>query len=185
KLVNSWEVSDEVSQPQSAKIAVDWFKAKFQKTLREIDDNYKKYRISDALMATYKLVWDDYCSWFLEMVKPAFGQPMDRSTYEAVTEILEENLKILHPFVPFISEEIWQSMKSRTEKEALIIATWPKMADFDASLIEEFSIASEVISGIRSIRKEKNISFKDQIELQVMNNENAAKTFDPVIEKLG
>ncbi|MDX1603677.1 MAG: valine--tRNA ligase [Salinimicrobium sediminis] len=185
KLVNSWEVSDEVSQPQSAKIAVEWYKAKFQKTLQEIDDNYKKYRISDALMATYKLVWDDYCSWLLEMVKPAYGQPMDRKTFNSVNEILEENLKILHPFVPFVSEEIWQAMKSRTEKEALIIASWPKIEDFDAALIEEFSIASEVISGIRSIRKEKNISFKDQIELQVLNNENAANSFDPVIEKLG
>ncbi|WP_029038410.1 valine--tRNA ligase [Salinimicrobium xinjiangense] len=185
KLVNSWEVSKEVQQPQSAKIAIEWYEAKFQKTLREIEDNYKKYRISDALMATYKLVWDDYCSWFLEMVKPAFGQPMDQTTFEAVNNILEKNLKILHPFVPFVSEEIWQSMKDRKEDEALIIAAWPKMEDFDAVIIDEFAVASEVISGVRSIRKEKNIPYKDQIELQVLNNENVAETFDPVIEKLG
>ena len=185
KLVNSWNVSNEVAQPEAAKIAVQWYRAKFQKSLQEIDDNYKKYRMSDALMATYKLVWDDYCSWFLEMVKPSYGEPMDKATFEAVIEILEDNLKLLHPFVPFISEEIWQSMKKRSEKEALIIASWPKIEDFDASLVEEFVVASEVISGIRSVRKEKNISYKDQIDLQVLNNEKVATTFDPVIEKLG
>lgn len=185
KLVNSWEVSGEAEQPEASGIAIRWYKAKFQKSLQEIEDNYKKYRISDALMATYKLVWDDYCSWFLEMVKPAYGQPMDKVTFEAVTEILEDNLKLLHPFVPFVSEEIWQTMKRRSNKEALIISSWPKSENYDAAIIEEFAVASEVISGIRSIRKEKNISYKDQIELQVLNNEGVAKTFDPVIEKLG
>ncbi|MHA6281343.1 valine--tRNA ligase [Salinimicrobium sp. CAU 1759] len=185
KLVNSWEVSEEASQPESAAIAVEWYKAKFQKSLQEIEDNYKKYRISDALMATYKLVWDDYCSWFLEMVKPAYGQPMDRTTFDAVNEILENNLKILHPFVPFVSEEIWQAMKERSKEEALIVASWPKSRNFDASLIDDFTVASEVISGIRSIRKEKNISYKDQIELLVLNNEKVSTNFDPVIEKLG
>ena len=185
KLVSSWEVSEEATQPESASIAIEWYKAKFQKSLQEIEDNYKKYRISDALMATYKLVWDDYCSWFLEMVKPAYGEPMDKRTFDAVTEILENILKILHPFVPFVSEEIWQSMKDRSKDEALIVASWPKSEEFDPSLIEEFAVASEVISGIRSIRKEKNISYKDQIELQVLNNEKVATNFDPVIEKLG
>ncbi len=185
KLVNSWEVSDKAEQPEAAKSAVEWYRAKFQKSLREIEDNYKKYRISDALMATYKLVWDDYCSWFLEMVKPAYGQPMDKATFDAVTEILENNLKVLHPFVPFVSEEIWQSMKQRNEKEALIISSWPKSEEFDASLIDEFVVASEVVSGIRTIRKEKNISYKDQIELQVLNNEKLGSTFDPIIEKMG
>ncbi|WP_029035567.1 valine--tRNA ligase [Salinimicrobium terrae] len=185
KLVNSWKVSDKAEQPESAGIGIKWYRSKFQKTLQEIEDNYKKYRMSDALMATYKLVWDDYCSWFLEIVKPEYGQPMDKVTFEAVSEILENNLKILHPFVPFVTEEIWQSMKERSEKEALIISSWPKSEGFDASLIDEFTVASEVISGIRSIRKEKNISYKDQLELQVLNNERAAKTFDPVIEKLG
>jgi valyl-tRNA synthetase len=119
------------------------------------------------------------------MVKPAYGQPMDRVTFGAVTEILENNLKVLHPFVPFVSEEIWQSMKQRNKKEALIISSWPKSEEFDASLIEEFVVASEVVSGIRSIRKEKNISYKDLIELQVLNNENLSSTFDPIIEKMG
>jgi valyl-tRNA synthetase len=185
RLVKSWEVSSEAEQPEAARIAVEWYRAKFQKSLREIEHNYQKYRMSDALMATYKLIWDDYCSWFLEMVKPAYGHPIDKSTFDAVTEILENNLKILHPFVPFVSEEIWQSMEERSAEDALIISSWPKEQDFSVAIIEEFTVAAEVISGIRSIRKEKNISYKDQIDLQVLNNENVASTFDPVIGKLG
>lgn len=185
RLVQSWEVSEEIGQPESSRIAIEWFKSKFQKSLREIEDNYKKYRMSDALMATYKLVWDDYCSWFLEMVKPSFGQPVDAVTYEAVTGILEDNLRILHPFVPFVSEEIWQTIKERSKEEALIVSSWPEMKDFDDKIVEEFSVAAEVVSGVRSIRKQKNISYKDQIELQVLNNEKISEDFDPVIEKLG
>ncbi|MFD2516603.1 valine--tRNA ligase [Salinimicrobium flavum] len=185
KLVKSWEVSEEKEQAESSRIAVQWYKAKFQRSLAEIEDHYKKYRISDALMATYKLVWDDYCSWFLEMVKPPFGEAMDLATFNAVTEILEDNLKILHPFVPFVSEEIWQTLKERTKEEALIVSAWPEPKNFEQSVIEEFSVASEVISGVRNIRKQKNISHKDQLELQVLNNENISATFDPVIKKMG
>ncbi len=185
KLVDSWEVSEEIEQPEASQIALKWFGAKFQKSLREIEDHYKKYRISDALMTTYKLVWDDYCSWFLEMVKPAFGQPMDATTYRSVKQILENNLKILHPFVPFVSEEIWQTIENRKKEEALIVSSWPEAEEFDGAVVEEFSVASEVISGVRSIRTQKNISYKDQVELQVLDNEGTARTFDPVIEKLG
>src|SRR5690606_3021722 len=116
-----------------------------------------KYRISDALMATYKLVWDDFCSWFLEMVKPPFGEPIAEETYLKVISIMEENLKILHPFVPFISEEIWQHITGRDISEALIISKWPEEVSYDEEIIKDFAFASEVISGIRTIRKEKNI----------------------------
>ncbi len=185
KLVKSWEVSEEKQQPESSRLALDWFNAKFQKTLREIEDHYKKYRMSDALMATYKLVWDDYCSWLLEMVKPPYGEAIDAKTYAEVVSILEQNLKLLHPFVPFVSEEIWQAIKERSKEEALIVASWPEMTDYKEEVISEFAIAAEVISGIRSIRKEKNIPHKDQIGLQVLNNEKTAATFDPVIVKMG
>ena len=185
KLIKSWEVSEEFEQPESSRIAIDWYKEKFNDVLAEINDQYSKYRMSDALMATYKLVWDDYCSWFLEMVKPAFGAPIDARTYKEVIAILENNLVILHPFVPFVSEEIWQQLKSRTPQEALIIASWPKAEAADKAIIEDFAVASEVISGIRSIRKKNNISFKDTIELQVLKSEPGSKTFDPIIEKLG
>ena len=185
KLLKSWEVDGLKSQPESSAIAIKWYKAKFQQVLLEIEDHYSKYRMSDALMSTYKLIWDDYCSWFLEMVKPNFGEKIDEKTYKEVVAILENNLKILHPFVPFISEEIWQQLVPRTKEEALIISKWPKVSSIDSVIISEFSFASEVISGIRNIRKSKNISFKDQIALQILNNENTSETFNEVIKKLG
>ncbi len=185
KLIKSWEVDSSIRQPQSSETAISWYKAKFQQSLLEIEDHYSKYRMSDALMATYKLIWDDYCSWFLEMVKPNFGEAIDEKTYNEVIGILENNLKILHPFVPFISEEIWQDLSARNKEEALIIAKWPEFANVDSTIISEFNIASEVISGIRNIRKAKNISFKDKIALQILNSDNASDTFNDVIMKLG
>lgn len=169
----------------TSKIAIGWYKAKFQKVLAEIEDHYSKYRMSDALMSTYKLVWDDYCSWFLEMVKPPFGEAIDKTTYDEVIAVLEDNLKILHPFVPFISEEIWQQLKQRTRDEALIISQWPALTEADTKIVEEFSFASEVISGIRNIRKAKNISFKEEIALDVLDNEKSSEKFNTVIKKLG
>ncbi len=185
KLVKSWEVDNSIDQPKSSAIAIEWYKAKFQQSLLEIEGHFSKYRMSDALMSTYKLIWDDYCSWFLEMVKPSFGEAIDEKTYKEVIAILEDNLKILHPFVPFISEEIWQQLGDRSKEEALIISKWPEAVSIDSTIISEFSFASEVISGIRNIRKSKNISFKDQISLQVLNNENTSDTFNDVIMKLG
>ncbi|MDT0648745.1 valine--tRNA ligase [Autumnicola edwardsiae] len=185
RLVKGWEVSEEKEQDDTSKIAINWYRAKFQKALHEIEDHFDKYRISDALMATYKLIWDDYCSWFLEMVKPAFGEPMDAITFKEVIAILEDNLKILHPFTPFSSEEIWQEITGRTPQEALIIAKWPEIKSFDEKIISEFSVAAEVITGIRKVRKEKNISFKNEIEFKVLNNEETSIFFDPVISKMG
>ncbi|SFN29745.1 valine--tRNA ligase [Salegentibacter flavus] len=185
RLVKGWEVSEEKEQAETSRIAINWYTAKFRKSLAEIEDHFSKYRISDALMSTYKLVWDDYCSWFLEMVKPAYGEPIDGTTYKAVIAILEDNLKILHPFMPFVSEEIWQEITTRIPQEALIVAKWPELKDFDQNIIEEFAIASEVIAGIRKIRKEKNISFKNTIDFMVLNNENTSEVFDPVIRKMG
>ncbi len=185
RLIDGWEISEEKEETETAAIAIKWYQNKFQKTLAEIEDHYSKYRISDALMATYKLVWDDFCSWFLEMVKPGYGEPISVETYKKVISVLENNLKILHPFVPFVSEEIWQHITERTPQEALIIADWPKTQSFDPELIKEFEFASEVVSGIRTIRKEKNISFKETISLSVINNTGALNTFDVVICKLG
>jgi len=156
-----------------------------QKTLTEIEENFDKYRISDALMGIYKLVWDDFCSWFLEMIKPGYQQPIDKATFEKAIEMLENNLKLLHPFMPFLTEEIWQHITDRTPEQALIIAEWPKAKAYDEKLIADFDFATEVISGIRTIRKDKNIPFKDAIDLKVVNNENASTYFDAVIMKLG
>lgn len=185
RLIDGWEVSEAIEATETAKIALQWYRNKFQKVLVEIEDHYSKYRISDALMATYKLVWDDFCSWLLEMVKPNYGEGMAATTYAEVIAILEDNLKVLHPFVPFISEEIWQHISDRSPEEALIVASWPTMTTYDADMIKDFSFASEVISGIRTIRKQKNIAFKEEINLSVINNEQASTSFDPVITKLG
>lgn len=184
RLIKGWEVTD-IEQPINATVAIEWFENKFQKTLAEVNDDFEKYRISDALMATYKLVWDDFCSWYLEMIKPAYQQPIDRATFNKTIAILEDLLKLLHPFMPFLSEEIWQLITDRTPQEALVIASYPTQTTYDPKIIVDFDFTTEVISGIRTIRKEKNIPFRDQIELKLINNEKTATYFDPIITKLG
>ena len=184
RLIHGWKISETAEQPEVAKIAIDWYQAKFQTVLAEIDDHYNKYRLSDALMAVYKLVWDDFASWFLEMVKPEFGQPMDAKTYRAVINAFENNLKLLHPFMPFLTEEIWQYLSERTPEEALIVAKWPASTSIDAQLVADFSKITEVVSGIRTIRKEKNISFKESVELFVVNKDASTESLDAVIKKL-
>lgn len=185
RLIAGWTVSEDKKQIQTDKIAISWYKNKFQKSFNEIEDHYSKYRISDALMTSYKLLWDDFCSWFLEMIKPPFGEPIAKETFTEVISLLEDNLKVLHPFIPFVTEEIWQHIKERTPGEALIIAKMPDKKPYDESLIQQFEFAAQVISGIRTIRKEKNISFKESIKLAVLNNENNTTDFDAVIRKLG
>lgn len=185
KLIKGWEVSDAISQPESSKVAIEWYENKLQRTLAEIEDSFDKYRISDALMGIYKLVWDDFCSWFLEMIKPAYQQPIDKATFDKAIEMLENNLKLLHPFMPFLTEEIWQHIAERTSEQALIVAEWPKAKSFDEKIITDFEVTMEVISGIRTIRKDKNIPFKDAIDLKVVNNDKSSTYFDSVIMKLG
>ncbi len=185
RLIQGWEVSDAIVQPEASKVAISWYEAKLQATLVEIEDHFEKYRISDALMAIYKLVWDDFCSWFLEMIKPAYQQPIDAVTYKKTIEFLESNLKLLHPFMPFMTEEIWQHITARTPDEALIVATWPELKSTNTEIIKDFDFAQGVIAGIRTIRKDKNISFKETIDLKIINNEQASTAFDVVIKKLG
>nr|WP_321222174.1 valine--tRNA ligase [uncultured Psychroserpens sp.] len=184
KLTTLWDVAD-IEQPNSSKIAIEWYEARFQSVLLEIEDHFSKYRLSDALMAIYKLIYDDFCGWMLEMVKPAYQQPIDAKTYNQVMSIFEENLKIIHPFMPFLTEDIWQYIKERSPEEALIIAEWPKAKPINKTLITEFDFAAEVITGIRNIRTQKNIAMKDAIGFAVVNNEKVSTTFDEVIAKLG
>ncbi|UOB19507.1 valine--tRNA ligase [Abyssalbus ytuae] len=184
RLVKGWEVSESAEQPEAAMVAIKWYKEKFSKTLNEIEDHFSKYRISDALMATYRLVWDDFCSWLLEMVKPAYQQSIDKKTFDEVITIFEHNLKILHPFMPFLTEEIWQHIEERTPENALIVAKWTDIKTFDETVINEFDFAADVISGIRTIRKEKNIPFKEELKLFVINNEKVNSNFDSIIKKL-
>jgi valyl-tRNA synthetase len=184
RLIDGWEIA-EIDQPEHAAIALEWYASKFQKVLSEIEDHFSKYRLSDALMAIYKLVWDDFCSWLLEMIKPDYGAPIDQKTHASVVRLLEENLKILHPFMPFLTEEIWQFLKTRTPDQALIVSSWPASASCDTALLEEFHFASEVISGIRNLRKQKQIPFKTTVELHVINKASSTQKFDGLIFKLG
>jgi len=185
RLVQGWEIDTNLPQPETAKVGLEWYEAKFQKALAEIEDHFSKYRLSDALMSIYKLIMDDFSSWLLEIIKPAYQKPIDVKTYKAVIEAFENNLRILHPFMPFLSEEIWQYISERTPNEALIVSKWPEVKAIDETLITEFEFASEVISGIRNIRKQKNIAFKDAIGFSVINNEKASATFNGIIAKLG
>ncbi|MCL7754984.1 valine--tRNA ligase [Polaribacter sp. Z022] len=184
RLIKGWEVDASLEQPETSKIGLTWYEAKFQKTLAEIEDHFSKYRLSDALMAIYKLINDDFSSWLLEIVKPAYQQPIDKKTFDAIIEVLENNLKILHPFMPFLTEEIWQYIADRNTEEALVIAKYPTIKEFDTTIITQFEFATGVVSGIRTIRKDKNISFKDAVELFVIDNEKSSKDFDTVIQKL-
>jgi valyl-tRNA synthetase len=184
RLIKGWEVDANLPQPETSKTGLAWYEEKFQKTLAEIEDHFSKYRLSDALMTIYKLINDDFSSWLLEIVKPAYQKPIDKKTFDAIIQVLENNLKVLHPFMPFLSEDIWQYITERTPEEALIIAKYPIVKDFDSALIINFDFATDVISGIRTVRKDKNISFKDAVELFVIDNEKITKGFDAVIQKL-
>jgi len=184
RLIKGWNVAD-IEQPQVSAKAIEWYTAKFQSTLKDIDNNFEKYRLSDSLMSIYKLIYNDFCGWLLEIIKPSYEQPIDQKTYKTIINLLEDNLRLLHPFVPFASEEIWQNINDRKPEDALIINTYPKQVDFDSNILAQFDIASEVISGIRTIRKNKNISFKDAIELLILNNEKITSDFDTIISKLG
>ncbi len=184
RLIKGWEIDTTLEQPETAKIGLAWYDAKFQKTIAEIEDHFSKYRLSDALMVIYKLINDDFSSWLLEIVKPTYQQPIDKKTFDAIIVVLENNLKVLHPFMPFLSEEIWQYIADRTPEEALIIAKYPIVKDFDGKIIADFEFATGVVSGIRTIRKDKNIPFKDAIELFVIDTEKNSNKFDTVIQKL-
>lgn len=183
RLVKGWEVTN-LPQPEASKLGIAWYQSKFNQTLLEIEDHFSKYRISDALMATYKLLWDDYSSSLLEIIKPAYQQPIDKTTFDQVIQIFEQNLKLLHPFMPFLTEEVWQHIAERSPEEALVIAKWPKVGTTDSQLINGFKFADEVITGIRTVRKEKNIPMKEALEVSVMNEEKISKDWDAVISKL-
>jgi valyl-tRNA synthetase len=184
RLVKGWEVAA-IEQPDSSKIAIEWFDSKLSETITSINENYDKFRISEVLMSVYKLVWDDFCSSYLEMIKPAYQKPIDKTTLATTLAYFEELLKLLHPFMPFISEEIWSLIADRDVKNRLIVTPWPLANKIDTILLANEAIAAEVISGIRTIRNEKNIANKDQVALFVKLNEDTDKSFDSVITKLG
>ncbi|MBM3452992.1 MAG: valine--tRNA ligase [Bacteroidetes bacterium] len=184
RLVSAWEVK-EIEQPQAARIAVDWFQSKFNKTLEEINSAFDKFRISDGLMLTYKLIWDDFCSWYLEMIKPGYEQPIDSKTLNETKHFFSELLKILHPFTPFISEELWHLIQKREFGEDIIVAKWPEGGFIDKKLLSQFEYMEKVVNQIRNIRKQQNIANKVKIELFIKKNQPIDSSFDSVILKMG
>ena len=184
RLIKGWEIDENADQDKAAELAVKWFKSRFNESLVKIDDHYSKFRISDALMSVYKLIWDDFCSWYLEAVKPGYEKPIDGKTYQDTIEIFEGLLKVLHPFMPFISEEIWHIIGERKDNESLVVEQWPAVGEIDKALIEEFEEAAGLIKELRTLRKEKNIPFRESLTLIVNSESGDTRTFDPVISKL-
>jgi valyl-tRNA synthetase len=185
RLVKGWNVDKNAAQPEAAKMAVRWFDARFNQVLAETNDNIDKYRLSDALMAIYKLTWDDFCSWYLEMVKAPQGQGIDPVTYAATIQFFEHLMLMLHPFMPFITEEIWHAIAERKDGDDIIIAQQPKAQAVDAQILKQMEFTQEVINNVRKVRSDKNIAFRDAIKLVVVEkNGNANKDFDCVIAKL-
>jgi valyl-tRNA synthetase len=182
RLVKGWNVDQNAAQPEAAKMAVKWFEARFNQVLAETNDNIDKYRLSDALMGIYKLTWDDFCSWYLEMVKAPQGQGIDPVTYAATIKFFENLMLLLHPFMPFITEEIWHAIAERKEGNDIIIAQQPKLQAIDEAILKQFEFTQEVINNVRKVRSDKNIAFRDAIQLVVKGTAN--KDFDCVIAKL-
>ncbi len=182
RLVKGWNVDENAAQPEAAKMAVKWFEARFNQVLAETNDNIDKYRLSDALMGIYKLTWDDFCSWYLEMVKAPQGQGIDPVTYAATIKFFENLMLLLHPFMPFITEEIWHAIAERKEGDDIIIAQQPKLQAVDEQILKQFEFTQEVINNVRKVRSDKNIAFRDAIQLVVKGTAN--KDFDCVIAKL-
>jgi len=185
RLISSWKTSKGVLLSELENQGILWYENKVQMTLEKIEDQFSKYRISEALMALYKLIWDDFCSWFLELIKPDFNKPVSLELVEKVKVIFELNLKLLHPFMPFISEEIWQRISIRSQDEALCVSEWPETRKYDKNLLESFQIAMDIITSIRNVRKENNLSFKEKLILQINNKNNKVLRFSESILKLG
>lgn len=181
RLVKSWKVED-LPQPDYARQAIEWFKNKIYKTQAEIDDLFSKYRLSEALMTVYKLFWDEFSAWYLEMVKPAYGQPIDKNTYDTTLAFFDHLLKLLHPFIPFITEELWQALEPRKDGESIMYAQWPELGCIDENLINDFENTKEIIAGIRTIRLQKNIANKVALELYVKGQYQP--TWNAIIEKI-
>ena len=182
RLIKGWEVSN-IPQQDASKDAIKWFENKRDQTIMNINKAFSKYRISEALMFTYKLVWDDFCSLYLEIIKPDYQQPIDRKTYESTIKFLDDILKLLHPFMPFLSEELWHQIEDR--KEDIIVSSWPKTKDIDEQLIDDFENTIEIVSGIRNIRKQKNIAKKEKLDLLIIEKIESKNKLQSIIMKLG
>lgn len=186
RLVKGWNVDENKQQPNYAKVADEWLTAKINMTLINLDNMFNDYRISEALMTTYKLIWDDFCSSYLEIIKPPYGEAIDATTYKSAIDIFEKLMQMLHPFMPFVTEEIWHLLKERGENESIMVSMMPSASTYNKQILDQFEVASNVIAAIRTMRLEKNIPQKQVLQLFVKKNNNEAKdeTFDSVVCKL-
>ena len=185
RLINGWTVDETLTQSDNNALAVEWFRNAFAKALAEIEDNFSSYRISEAFMRIYKLFWDDFSGWYLEMVKPAYGSPADRKTIDATRHYFDMLMRLIHPFMPFVTEEIWQDLAPRAKGESIMYAPAPAVEQWDEALLARFELVKEAITGIRNVRKQKNIAQKQPLVLKVIADENYPAAYAPVIVKMG
>ncbi|MFA5650478.1 MAG: class I tRNA ligase family protein, partial [Proteiniphilum sp.] len=182
RLIKGWKVDENIEQPETAKIATKWFENKLSETVTEVDDLFSKYRLSEALMLLYKLFWDEFSAWYLEMIKPEYRQPIDGETYRATLHYFDALTRLLHPFMPFITEELWQALYERKEGESIMTALQPGQAPADKGFLAGFETLKEIVAGVRTIRVEKNIPNKDELELHVIGRHD--HQYDSVISKV-
>ena len=184
RLISIWQVDENMPQSENNRLAVEWFGHTLSKAIGEINDMFSSYRISEAFMRIYKLFWDDFSGWYLEIVKPAYQQPADKTTMEATRHYFDLLMRLVHPFMPFVTEEIWQDLAPRAEGESIMYAPMPKADEVNEALLARFALATEVITGVRNVRKQKNIAQKEALTLNVIEDENYPKEYAPVIAKM-
>jgi valyl-tRNA synthetase len=186
RLVKNWEVSTEIPQPEHSKLAIEWFRNKLCEVVETLDSQFNQFRISEALMTVYTTVRDEFSGWLLEIVKPAYQRPIDAKTYSEVVDLFDQMLRLMHPFTPFITEEIWQMLTERIPGESIMICQIPKSVKYDAELLVAFENVKEAISGIRKIRTDKNIAQKETLELKVQQGDKGFEAkFNSVVVKMG
>ena len=184
RLVNSWNIDENMEQEESSRLAVEWFGNLLDRTLVQVDADFASYRISDALMTIYKLFWDEFSGWYLEMVKPAYGSPIDGKTLAQTKMFFDKLLKMLHPFMPFVTEELWHGLKERADSESITISDMPVGGSYDENLLARFELVKETVTAIRNIRQQKNIPNKEQLKLKVICDENFCEVYNPVLVKM-
>ena len=184
RLINGWSVDEALEQSDNNRLSVEWFRHTLSKAIAEINENFAAYRISEAFMRIYKLFWDDFSGWYLEMIKPAYGSPCDAATMAATKQIFEQLMLLLHPFMPFLTEEIWQDLAERKDGESICVAALPKAVEADAQALARFALAQEVVSAVRNVRKQKNLPQKEALELKVVRDENYPAEYEAAIVKM-
>ena len=184
RLINGWSVDESLAQSENNRLAVEWFRNKLNQALTEIESNFESYRLSESLMVAYKLFWDDFSGRYLEIVKPAYGAPIDKTTIEATRSFFEQLMLVLHPFMPFVTEEIWQALAPRKDGESIMVSPMPRAEAFDEGVLARFELMQEAVSAIRNIRKQKNLAQKEALDVKVIADENYPSEFEPVLIKL-